>query len=88
MRHCKIFLSISRKSRIFAVVNNNDMETATAYTNTSETIRIPRTKRVAKASVSKQIEVSKTPENELMSVDDYFGMVWNRYLEKYEKLHS
>lgn len=50
-------------------------------------MRMPSSRRVAKAD-SKQIDVSKTPESELMSVDEYFGMVWDRYLEKYEKLHG
>ena len=45
MRHGKIFLSISRKSRTFAVVNNNDMEAAVAYTNNSISMRLPRTRR-------------------------------------------
>ena len=32
--------------------------------------------------------VDKTPESELMSVEEYFGKVWERYLEKYENLQS
>ena len=37
--------------------------------------------------VTLHTEISKTPESELMSVDEYFDMVWNRYMEKYEELH-
>lgn len=73
---------------LLLIVNNNRMKTATAYTDTIETIREHRSRRVAKAAATKQIEVPKTPESELMSVDEYFGMVWDRYLEKYEKLHG
>ena len=32
--------------------------------------------------------VEKTPESELMTVEEYFDEVWNRYLEKYEKLQA
>lgn len=84
MHGLKINFAVPNIYRTFAVAIINNMETATAYTNSTETIRIPRTRRVT----SKQIDVSKTPESELMSVDEYFGMVWDRYLEKYEKLHS
>ena len=34
-----------------------------------------------------QIE-QKTPENELMSVEEYFGKVWQRYLEKREAVQG
>lgn len=33
-------------------------------------------------------EFPKTPESELMSVEEFFGKVWDRYLEKYESLQS
>ena len=32
--------------------------------------------------------VEKTPESELMTVEEYFDEVWQRYLEKYEKLQG
>ena len=32
--------------------------------------------------------VDKTPESELMTVEEYFDEVWQRYLEKYEKLQG
>ena len=32
--------------------------------------------------------VEKTPESELMTVEEYFDEVWQRYLEKYEKLQA
>lgn len=30
--------------------------------------------------------LAKTSESELMSVEEYFDMVWHRYLEKHEKM--
>jgi len=30
----------------------------------------------------------KTPESELMTVEEFFDEVWQRYLEKYEKLQA
>ena len=48
-------------------------------------------KKIVRAKCSKatkQPEIEKTPESELMSVEEYFDMVWNRYLEKYEKLQD
>lgn len=62
------------------------METV-AYTNDTDTMRVPRTRRIHKATAIHS-EVPKTPESELMSVDEYFDMVWNRYMEKYEELHG
>ncbi|MBP5536354.1 MAG: hypothetical protein J6X62_06130 [Bacteroidales bacterium] len=59
---------------------------AVAYTNNTDTAQMPHTRRIHKAS-TRHAEISKTPESELMSVDEYFDMVWNRYMEKYEKLH-
>ena len=45
--------------------------------------------RVSKEKATKQnCDVAKTPDSELMSVEEYFDMVWNRYLEKYEKLQG
>ena len=32
--------------------------------------------------------VDNTPESELMTVEEYFDEVWQRYLEKYEKLQA
>ena len=58
------------------------METISAYTNATETIRTPRTRHVAKATASKQSEVPKTPESELMSVDEYFGIL-HRMVDEY-----
>ena len=58
-----------------------------AYTNDTDVVRVPRTRRIAKTTVQ-HTEIPKTPESELMSVEEYFDMVWNRYMEKYEKLHS
>ena len=58
------------------------------YSNSTETIHSPRIRRGHKAPVAAQTAIEKTPESELMSVDEYFGMVWERYLEKYENLQS
>jgi len=58
------------------------------YSNSTETIHSPRIRRGRKAPVAAQTAIEKTPESELMSVEEYFGMVWERYLEKYENLQS
>lgn len=39
-------------------------------------------------SVGSTQSVEKTPESELMTVEEYFDEVWSRYLEKYEKLQD
>ena len=62
------------------------METST-YTNDTKTTRT-RAGRTRKAAAAKQTDIPRTPESELMSVEEYFDLVWNRYVEKYEKLHS
>ena len=82
-QHGKIIFCQSVYFRTFAIVNNNDMETVTAYTNATETTRTPRTRCTAKAAASKQTEVPKTPESELMSVDEYFGIL-HRMVDKYQ----
>lgn len=64
------------------------METHIAYSNVTETVQNPHAKRFSKTKAAMQTKVPKTPESELMSVEEYFGMVWNRCLEKYEKLHG
>ncbi len=53
-----------------------------AYTNDTDTMRMPCTRRIVKTT-ARHMEISKTPESELMSVEEYFDMVWNRYMEKY-----
>lgn len=58
------------------------MEQTTAFANNTGTVQKARRRPLAA-----RIE-SKTPECEMMSVDDYFAMVWNRYLEKYENLQG
>ena len=60
----------------------------TASTIPTNTVGLSRTRRVRKAPTDEQREVQKTPESELMSVEEYFDMVWDRYLEKYEKLQD
>ena len=63
---------------IFAVSKKQMKMEPTTYVNDTETVRMPRTKRTRKASAAKSAEIPKTPESELMSVDEYFGMVWDR----------
>ena len=41
----EIFFAVSEKVCTFAAENINDMETAVAYTNTTRTTRLPRTRR-------------------------------------------
>ena len=43
---------------------------------------MPRVKRERRVPVANQLEISKTPESELLTVEEYFDKVWNRYLEK------
>jgi hypothetical protein len=59
-----------------------------AYTNSTETVCAPRIRRGRKATVAAQTAIEKTPESELMTVEEYFDEVWQRYLEKYEKLQA
>ena len=63
------------------------METI-ASTISTNTVGLLRTRRVRKVPSDEQGEVQKTPESELMSVEEYFDMVWDRYLEKYEELQG
>lgn len=59
---------------------------ALAYTNDTETMRMPHTKRIAKASASKAAKVAKTPESELMTVEEYFGILRKRVNDYYDNL--
>ena len=59
------------------------MDTVTVD-NSKDKNRIPR----LKCEIQKTMSNKKTTESELMSVNEYFDMVWDRYLEKYEKLHG
>ncbi|MBO4614459.1 MAG: hypothetical protein J5709_05035 [Bacteroidales bacterium] len=58
-----------------------------SYTRNAET-SAANTDRKNRDVAKQRCEVSKTPENELLSVEEYFDMVWQRYLEKYEKLQG
>ena len=58
----------------------------TLESTTSAAVRTRRS--VTKKSRSVQDEIPKTPESELMSVEEYFDIVWQNYLKKYTKLHS
>lgn len=59
-----------------------------ANTNSTEAMRASRIRRGQKASIAAQTAIEKTPESELMTVEEYFDKVWERYLEKYENLQS
>ena len=57
------------------------------------TINRPKTAHTVHSARSKKPvgslqTVEKTPESELMTVEEYFDEVWQRYLEKYEKLQA
>ena len=57
-----------------------------AYTNDAETVKMPRTRRIAKVSASKAAKIAKTPESELMTVEDYFGILRKRVNDYYDNL--
>lgn len=59
---------------------------AVAYTNDTDTIRMPRTRRIAKESASQAAKVAKTPESELMTVEEYFGILRKRVNDYYDNL--
>ncbi len=59
-----------------------------ACTNSTETMRVPRIRRGRKAPVAAQAVIEKTPESELMSVDEYFGILRKRINEYYDNLQS
>lgn len=56
-----------------------------ACTDSTETMRVPRIRRGRKAPVAAQTAIEKTPESELMTVEEYFDEVRQRCMEKYEK---
>ena len=58
-----------------------------SYTSNVETT-VSHTDRQNRDVAKQMCEAPKTPENELLSVEEYFDMVWQRYLEKYEKLQG
>ena len=58
-----------------------------ATTNRPKAARTMHATRSRKPVGSPQ-PVEKTPESELMTVEEYFDEVWQRYLEKYEKLQA
>ena len=59
---------------------------AVAYTNDTDTMRMPRTRRIAKVSASKAAKVVKTPESELMTVEEYFGILRKKVNDYYDNL--
>lgn len=64
------------------------METRVACSNDTETIHSPRIGRGRKASVAAQTEIVRTPESELMSVDEYFGILRKRVNDYYDSIQS
>ncbi len=62
------------------------METTVAYANDTKTMRKPHSRVVRKSSVSKKNEVPKTPESELMTVEEYFGILRKRVNDYYDSL--
>ena len=59
---------------------------AVAYTNDTDTIRMSRTRRIAKVSASQAAKVAKTPKSELMTVEEYFGILRKRVNDYYDNL--
>lgn len=68
------------------ILQSKIMNMDSSFTN--DTMQIPRAKSGRKSRVTQQTVVSKTPENELATVEEFFDAVWNRYLEKNEKLQG
>lgn len=56
-------------------------------TESSNSVHTRRAARDSKPVCNPQT-VEKTPESELMTVEEYFDEVWQRYLEKHEKLQA
>lgn len=59
-----------------------------AYTNSTETVCAPRIRRGRKATVAAQTAIEKTPESELMSVDEYFDILHKMVDEYYVSIQS
>ena len=57
-----------------------------AYTKDADTMQMPHTKRIAKVSASNAAKVAKTPESELMTVEEYFGILRKRVNDYYDNL--
>ncbi|MBP9990260.1 MAG: hypothetical protein KBT45_02385 [Bacteroidales bacterium] len=57
---------------------------ATESSNSVHTRRVARDSKPVRNSQT----VEKTPESELMTVEEYFDEVWQRHLEKHEKLQD
>ena len=60
---------------------------STATTIKPKTARAMHSARGRKPVAQPQT-IEKTPESELMTVEEYFSEVWQRYLEKHEKLQA
>lgn len=64
------------------------METQVAHTNTTESIKKPRAGHLPQTKESWQTEIPKTPESELMSVDEYFGILHKMVDECYDSIQG
>ena len=58
---------------------------AVAYTNDTDTKRMPRTRRISKTT-ARHMEIPKTPESELMTVEEYFEILRKRVNDYYDNL--
>lgn len=59
-----------------------------AYINDTETMRMSPAKRYRKTPATKQIAPEKTPESELMSVEEYFDILRKRVNDYYDGLQG
>ena len=59
-----------------------------AYSDSTETMCAPRIRRGHKAPIAVKTAIEKTPESELMSVDEYFGILRKRVNDYYDSIQS
>lgn len=57
-----------------------------AYTNETDTMQMPHSRRIAKSPAAKTAKVEKTPESELLTVEEYFGILRKRVNDYYDNL--
>ena len=60
----------------------------TAYINSTKTVRTPQIRQRLKAPVAAQTAIEKTPESELMSVDEYFDILHKMVDEYYDSIQG
>ena len=59
-----------------------------AYINDTETMRKPVIRQNRKAPVARKTAIEKTPDSELMSVEEYFDILRKRVNEYYDSLQG